>query len=135
MELTVGLPARICHLPRRDGALPEGVSYVGRPHQLANPFKMGEPLAFAISASAHLLEGQLGKIEAATRDEVVAAYRLYLHAKMEPGRPETLKNKRWRLRLAKLSAVEGLACACPLGEPCHVDVLIELIVMRPWQDK
>lgn len=134
MELTPTVPARVCHLPRRDGPLPDGVIYVGRPHHLANPFKMGEPLAFALSTSAHLLDGFLGKIESATRDEVVAAYRLYLHAKMEPGLPSSTKNARWRLRLARLSLMEGLACGCPLGEPCHVDVLIELIEMRPWDN-
>jgi len=32
---------------------------------------------------------------------------------------------------AKLQAARGLACACPLDESCHVDVIIEWLQQEP----
>ncbi len=86
---------RISHYPRRDGKLPEGARYVGRPSRWGNPYKVADMPAA----------------------EAVRLYRLYAAEQLanDPG---------W---LDPLKAASALACACALDEPCHAQVLVELL--------
>lgn len=76
---------------------------VSRPSKWGNPFKVGSEVA--------------GVVIDAT--EAVALYREYLD--------EAMKTERGRVEL-DLSTLRGLdlGCYCPLDQPCHADVLLEL---------
>jgi Domain of unknown function (DUF4326) len=81
--------------------MPEGAIYVGRPTLLSNPY----PLSATFG-------GQGGP------QRVVDAYRYWLQNKFE---------FRWyRDELQRLRG-HDLACWCPLDQPCHADVLLELL--------
>lgn len=91
-------PVRISHYPRTDGKLPDRAKWVGRPSRFGNPHD-------------HRI---LGRVEAVRR------YRADLYA----GRlPVTVTDV-----LDQLDGYDELACRCPLdGEPCHGDVLVEVL--------
>lgn len=90
--------------------MPENTVYVGRPTKWGNPHKVG--------VSLHRLPG--GNYRYMTPDDAVAAYR-------EEIMPYWTDHRRGpnRLDLADLRG-KNLACFCPLDQPCHADVLLEL---------
>lgn len=132
-------PARL-QLSRAAGwRKPEGAVVVSRPSIWGNPWKPGRPARFwlpgyfvhdAICACA---------MDAA---DVVAVYRRLIEAGPDPVNaalpahlsPEGRRKTRDLLRAhaaritANLPALRGrdLLCWCKPGEPCHVDVLLEL---------
>lgn len=90
------MPERIQQKRTRGWRMPENTISVARPGRWGNPYVVGAPPA-RLSA-----------------EEVVALYRMHLQS-----RPDLL---------ATLSQLRGknLACFCPLGLPCHADVLLEV---------
>lgn len=88
--------------------MPEGAVYVGRPGIFGNPFKVSydfSPLA------------------------AVGAFRRWLN-----GAPGTAGGGLRRLAvLARINELRGkdLACFCPLNQPCHADVLLEIANASP----
>lgn len=97
-------PARLSHYPRRDGKLPEGARWVGRPSRWGNPHPVANVRRCDRCDTEH------------TAAEAVAAYRRDL--------PTGDALVAW---LDPLRDAKWLACGCALGEPCHVDVLLELL--------
>lgn len=93
---TTLFPARVQHRRTRGWRMPDGVVYVGRPSRWANPFIVSEHQ---------------------TREQAVANFRRALL----DGR---LQNSVERVR--RELAGRDLACWCPLDQPCHADVLLEL---------
>lgn len=79
--------------------------YVGRPSRWGNPYRVGERYTIA-SSDFH---GDL------TPALAVVGYRAWLRDRiaLEPGFLAPLRG-------------HDLACWCPLDEPCHADVLLEL---------
>jgi len=116
-------PLRICHYPRRDGKLPDGARWVGRPSRWGNPWTI-RYLGGRYELWAHNAFSGI-----ATSDQHnahwVAVEKLY-RSWIEFG-PYSKDLSGW---LDPLRDVTALACACPLHLPCHVDVLIELLVER-----
>lgn len=108
-------PARI-QLRRTAGwRLPAGAVVVSRPSKWGNPFDWREAQA------------EWGGTADEARAAVVAIYRDWL-TMAEPERfPAHLRARRVAI-LAGLSDLRGhdLACWCPVGSPCHADVLLEL---------
>ena len=94
--------------------MPPDTIYVGRPTKWGNPYrieKRGEAW-FVIDPQGHISYDQDGynyKETAATI--AVSAYSLWL---------ETQK----QLDLSELAG-KNLACFCEIGQPCHVEVLLE----------
>ncbi len=80
---------------------PPGVIYVGRPTIWGNPFRVGE--------------------QGRTRGQAVELYRQWL-----AGPTTDLAD----LAVERLAG-HDLACWCPLDEPCHADVLLEIANSRP----
>ena len=78
--------------------MPEGAIYVGRPTIWGNPFRVSP---------------NMPALEAKRR------YAVYIYAKVKG-------NREWRTEFEKLRG-HDLACWCPLDQPCHADVLIELL--------
>jgi hypothetical protein len=93
-------PVRIQRRRSAGWRMPPGAVYVGRPTRWGNPFVVGAEHPAA---------------------ECVAAYRRWL------AEPEQLP-----LRTAARRELAGhdLACWCPPGQPCHADVLLELVSGR-----
>lgn len=142
-------PVRLCHYPRRDGPLPAGAKWVGRPSRWGNPFKVGSHDGLArvpavihagrewehenrISAAGmrHDYHHGAGRVTVVnvrrmTVTESIACYRAWVTGSgwpltwAQPPKPAD-----W---LDPLRDATALACACPLGTPCHVDVLIEML--------
>jgi hypothetical protein len=99
-------PLRIQLRRTRGWRKPPGAITVARPTIYGNPFPVidGDPTA------------------------VVARYRGWLTNKL--ANPDVLP---WRPNQADIDALRGhdLACWCPLDQPCHADVLLELANQRP----
>lgn len=117
--------------------MPEGAVYVGRGAKWGNPFIMGQAQVRmpALDGSEWEHEGRLHKIsgeknfyctgtdsqgmpvgvwhqiEDATAEQCVQMYRDYI--------------TKWSFDTSELAG-KDLACWCPLGQPCHADVLLEL---------
>jgi hypothetical protein len=96
--------------------MPQGAAYVGRPTKWGNPFPIGAP---------HPEHGQ-----PMTRAEVVAVYREFV-TKGCLILLDTAEVLVWEasFSLADVrSELRGrdLACWCPVGLPCHADVLLEI---------
>lgn len=90
------MPKRIQRKRMPGWRMPENAVYVGRPSKWGNPYTVSG---------------------ATTADKAVALYREYL--RRAPGQQEVKDG------LAKLRG-KDLACWCPLDQPCHADVLLEL---------
>ena len=94
-------PRRIQRKRMKGWRMPRNSVYVGRPTFWGNPFRAGPTK-------------NLGHLQ--PRD-AVALYRTWLE--------HTLAGA-WRLmRLHELRG-KDLACWCPLDQPCHADVILEL---------
>jgi hypothetical protein len=106
---------------RFDPHLPEGATYCGRNRPYLKRSKYANPFT----------ERSFGL------EECLRLYRLYLTGTLpDPSILLRLPNRKWADRLYRegnllkeaVAELSGdLACSCPLGQPCHVDVLIELI--------
>jgi hypothetical protein len=134
--------------------MPEGAVYVGRPSRWGNPFafreQMGGLVRYQLSipdvfefegrisshGQLHPYYGADGTIVTymvrwATREELVELYRRTL---LHPDRGMVGAWPSRGGRFAKVTpddvreqlAGRDLACWCPLDQPCHADVLLEL---------
>jgi len=103
-------PKRIQRKRTKGWRMPEGAVYVGRPTKWGNPFSVGS-FGFRLpNGGAVFYRG-----DGAPRAAVVELYR------------------RWVVpKLPDLTPLRGhdLACWCPLDQPCHADVLLELANRR-----
>ncbi len=90
--------------------MPEGAVYVGRPTKWGNPFVIGTMVP----------EGDPPELQhSATRTDVVDMFEdamAGLRIDVLPLSPDDLAELRGR----------DLVCWCPLDEPCHADVLLEV---------
>src|SRR4051794_38002234 len=100
-------------MSRRKGAhKPAGVIYVGRPTKWGNPFVIGE--------------------HAPDRASVITMYRRWIATGRLPknfdGDREEIRAQRRRILDEAPRDLRGhaLACWCPLDEPCHADILLEI---------
>lgn len=98
--------------------MPEGAVYVGRPTKWGNPYHIGE------NYSDEILDEQKEIIDILSWDNISAetAVRFYLEAIQGsfPCLPFTIDDVRREL------AGKDLVCWCPIGQPCHADVLLRL---------
>jgi len=88
--------------------MPENCVYVGRPTIYGNPFTG----ASAVERYRRWLEGQMSTREWSETASIVTVHGFGLR----------------RAVLSKLAKLRGkdLCCWCPLDNPCHADVLLEL---------
>jgi hypothetical protein len=97
-------PKRIQRKRLAGWKMPENTVYVGRPTIWGNPFDMSR--------------GE-------TRMSVLTWYRMWLTGKKNKAGSNLLREK----VLAQVYTLRGknLACWCPLDQPCHADILLELV--------
>ena len=102
------MPKRIQRKRTKGWRMPEDAIYVGRPGIWGNPFTTDD------WPDARLWEP--GERPAAARAWLVARYRRF--AQFTPLELETIRGK-------------DLVCWCPLGVPCHADVLLDIANSAP----
>jgi Domain of unknown function (DUF4326) len=95
--------------------MPPGAKYVGRPTDLGNPYKVTKKDGIFWVTGPGIVQwafpDKISAIEAA-----VNLYRDYLPREIAAG----------RLSLEELRG-HDLACFCRLDQPCHVDVILEVM--------
>lgn len=110
-------PQRIQRKRTKGWRMPENTVYVGRPSVFGNPFPAGE-----------CDSDRLGAVEA-FRSLLTERPTLLRHQVLKVLRGNNERGEmavaRMRARLPELRG-KNLACWCPLDQPCHADVLIEL---------
>lgn len=89
--------------------MPAGAVYVGRPSRWGNPFTITR-------AKANLRDVMVPDTDPISRFVVVQAFRSWITAEINEHLTIDLEPLRGR----------DLACWCPLDQPCHADVLLEL---------
>lgn len=105
-------PHRV-QLSRKKGfRLPPNTVVVARPTKWGNPHKVHEPTGNPFTVMQDAMHGVCF-----TREAAVNHFRRDIRAGIYPF---TKKQIRAALR------GKNLACWCPLGEPCHADVLLEI---------
>lgn len=111
------LPRRV-QLSRRKGwRKPENTVVVARPSKWGNPFTIDGAIAAGYSENRE--DG---------REIAAGAFRDWMHGNTwAAGSGPEWESRRLRM-LAELAELAGknLACWCPLDQPCHADVLLEL---------
>jgi hypothetical protein len=110
-DTPVTKPKRIQRKRTKGWKMPEGAVYVGRPTKWGNPYRVGEVASIGVMPAS----------------EAVTNYRKYVEANQQSA-------ERFRLNLAELRG-KDLACWCPLSQPCHADVLLELANRRDSGDE
>lgn len=105
------MPERIQRKRTKGWRMPEGAVYVGRPSYWGNPFGPDEFSVVAIT------DGVPWDLQ--WRPWAVAEYRRWLE---DPG------DSGYARRVEAVIQLGGkdLACWCPLDQPCHADVLLEI---------
>jgi hypothetical protein len=101
-------PARIQRKRTKGWKIPDDTVIVTRPTKWGNPFIVSPKARPGARSGA-------GFICVPTAKEAVLTYREYLNQ-----RPEIVEAARTELR------GKNLACFCPIDQPCHADVLLEL---------
>lgn len=90
--------------------MPEGAVFVGRPTAFGNPFKVSEANCDCGSTNG-VCEKTIYRCH--TREAAVRMFRLDLQGLMIVKIRHELRGK-------------DLACWCPLDQPCHADILLEI---------
>lgn len=94
------MPKRIQRRRTKGWKMPEGAVFVGRPTKWGNPYLKGP--------------GPMG----VSNQELVDEYKIYLEF--------TNQGNDIALQAKKLLRGMDLVCWCPLDQPCHADVLLEI---------
>lgn len=104
----INMPKRIQRRRTKGWRMPEGAVYVGRPTRWGNPFRVGAEI------TEFPYRDTFGPVvrDAAHAVEIFESY----------ARITTFYDAMVRVALAG----RDLACWCPLNQPCHADVLLEI---------
>lgn len=102
-------PKRIQRRRTKGWHMPENTVYVGRPSRYGNPYPIGTWVR---------LDGGVLPVHIDTAEKALALFITHI---MHP----TIGAEARGLVRAELRG-KDLACWCPVGKPCHADVLLEL---------
>lgn len=112
-------PVRIQRKRTKGWRMPDGAVYVGRPSKWGNPYRWNE---YATTAPVGD-EGEREPVpEARRRSYAVTDFRAAMDPEYGFGIGQYPDLDAIRAELAG----RDLACWCPLDQPCHADVLLEL---------
>lgn len=127
------MPRRIQLSRQRGARKPPDAIVVARPSRWGNPFVVGE------SATLHGWDSKGLAIELSipiTPDMAVDGYRELMAGRLVPWDRDDDDSVAWVNQWrADLEALRGhdLCCWCSVLDPCHADVLLELLVERRWE--
>jgi hypothetical protein len=126
------MPERIQMRRTKGWKMPPNTVYVGRPSRWGNPWKIGDQMYDPALKEFRRVE---------TRADAVQAFRQKVdYDPDEPWWDAPTEGGGWmtasggyddnihvnRRSIRRFLAGKNLACWCPLGQPCHADVLLEL---------
>lgn len=109
IKASKGVPTRIQRRRTKGWRMPPNTVYVGRPSRWGNPWRVDDDLGRGLKWDP---------------ETVVALYRHDMNYFAE-GERRGYGFAGFSHRLAELRG-KSLACWCPLDQPCHADVLLEL---------
>lgn len=109
------MPQRIQRKRTKGWTMPEGAVYVGRPTRWGNPISM------------YVYDARIPKGTVRPASEVVAKFRELIEARdgcsyKSDALPKGIRSEDIKRELRG----KDLACWCPLDQPCHADVLLEI---------
>lgn len=114
------MPVRIQRSRAKGWKMPEGAVYVGRPTDFGNPFPVD-------------VYGQDGAVDRFRRwlTTGMSAYEMSTSSRCDPysnrvDPPSLVIVRRWLENGFPKLRGKDLACWCPLDQPCHADVLLEI---------
>lgn len=116
------VPKRIQRQRTKGWRMPDGAVYVGRPTKWGNPFVVGD-LYDRVHATGRYGNRAIAELHVTDRAQAVDLYRGWLEGDtlhLDATEPPNLVGIRGAL------AGHDLCCWCPLDQPCHADVLLEL---------
>ncbi|MEW5810292.1 MAG: DUF4326 domain-containing protein [Actinomycetota bacterium] len=108
------MPERIQRRRTKGWRMPDGAIYIGRPTRWGNPFQIGGRAHFR-------LLGRVVYVQIDSAAEATALYRNWVNLDVRYIAAEPPDSR----ALAELRG-HDLACWCPLDQPCHADVLLEI---------
>ncbi|MDV2474215.1 DUF4326 domain-containing protein [Rhodococcus zopfii] len=103
-------PKRIQRQRTKGWRMPEGAMYVGRPTKWGNPYRVGDVNGFT-------------GFDIKDAMDAVSVYAAELDV-LRMFQPESFARLVGEIRTEL--AGRDLACWCPLDQPCHADVLLEI---------
>ncbi|OCH80985.1 DUF4326 domain-containing protein [Gordonia sp. UCD-TK1] len=101
--------------------MPEGAVYVGRPSRFGNPFVVGE-VYDRLHYRSKTMSGAKD-LRVRDRAHAVDLYRRWLNGTVHHLNTFDPPTER---EICQQLHGRDLACWCPLDQPCHADVLLEL---------
>lgn len=101
---------RIQRQRTRGWRMPEGAVYVGRRSRWGSPFHVGQPFSRHLIRRYPWLDGRL-----MSRADTVVWFQSWLRYRLA-----------WDAEFTEPLRGKDLVCWCPLDQPCHADVLLEL---------
>ena len=93
------MPKRIQRKRTKGWRMPDGAVYVGRPTKWGNPFKMIDPTRLGHQEAVERFRRWIGRLD---------------------DKRDYLREVRAELR------GKDLVCWCPVDQPCHADVLLDI---------
>lgn len=114
-------PKRIQRERVKGWRMPPGARYVGRPTEWGNPWPVGAEVAVSLGGEIAVIPLTAAMAVECFRDlmEGRLSYQGLIH-------PDDIAYADgWHEALGRLRG-HDLACWCPLDQPCHADVLLEL---------
>ena len=113
------MPKRVQRKRTKGWRMPANTVYVGRGTKWGNPFQIGKD---------YWNFGE-DRFKTVTQQDACDAYRMLLMTDWCTARLLfTVQAQRYKRRVPDIEKLRGkdLACWCPLDQPCHADVLLEL---------
>jgi hypothetical protein len=108
-------PVRVQRKRTKGWRMPENTVYVGRGSRWGNPWREGDTAGWTIQRGGVIVRAPH---EPLTREQAIASFRNAMEW--------TLEDKDYEGGFQAALAGKNLACWCPLDQPCHADVLLEL---------
>ncbi len=120
------MPERIQQKRTRGWRKPEGAVSVARPSKWGNPYVVGRTLLTLTGDSEEMFIGSFDRIQRIETISPRVAVDLYRLLWLTNWNVADLKVPRPAPRDLRELRGRDLMCFCPLGQPCHADVLLEL---------
>ena len=114
------MPKRIQRKRTKGWRMPEGAVYVGRPSKWGNPWTAGGDAQFVMRDTPKGVVKRMS-FDRMTPATVVELYRFWITRTSWNESPHDPT----RLDMSPLAG-RDLVCWCPLDQPCHADVLLEI---------
>lgn len=110
VDLRDAKPQRIQRKRTKGWKMPPNTVYVGRPSKWGNPFKVGDHI-----------RGLAGTALPMQIPDAATAVALFRARATDPIAGYVFRENVWKELRGK-----NLACFCPLNQPCHADILLEI---------